>query len=67
MTRRMASVNLNVRPKIEEIVNYTMVGGTDELYDSPTYFNEACDHPDEEEKIKWWKAMKKEFSKMINH
>ena len=49
----MASVNLNVRPKIEEIVNYTMVGGTDELYDSPTYFNEACDHPDEEEKIKW--------------
>ena len=67
VTRSMESLNPNLRPNIEEIVDFAMVDGTDELYDNPTNFNKAWDNPDEEENINWWRAIKKEFSKMINH
>ena len=41
-----------------------MVGGTNESYDNPDIFQEAWNHPDEEEKEHWRTAIKKEFNDM---
>ena len=41
-----------------------MVGGTNESYDNPDIFQEAWNHPDEEEKEHWRPAIKKEFNGM---
>ena len=59
VTRSMAKVNPSIGPNIGEIVNFAMVGGTDDLHDNHTSFNDAWDNTNEEEKTNWRKAIKK--------
>ena len=47
-----------------EIANFTMEEFKDEPIE-PKTFQEAYNHPEEEQRVKWRTAIKKEFHKMI--
>ena len=42
-------------------VDCTFVVGTRNEYDHPEYFDDACNHAEEEVRMKWRKAIKKEI------
>ena len=50
---------------IEDVVEFAMVGGTDNDYVNPISFQDAWWHPDPEERKKWREAIRKEMRDMI--
>ena len=45
-------------------VDCAFVGGTSNEYDHPEFFKDAWDHPEEEDRMKWREAIKKEIGDM---
>ena len=45
-------------------VDWAFVGGTGDEYNLPEFFKDAWDHPEEEDRMKWREAIKKEIGDM---
>ena len=66
--RALKKLNVSYNPVMGGMAyvdDMTMVGGTDETYVNPENFQEAWNHPDEEERQHWREAIRKEFNHMI--
>ena len=66
--RALKKLNVSYNPVMSGMAfeeDVAMVGGTDESYDNPDIFQEAWNHPDEQEREHWGLAIKKEFNDMI--
>ena len=65
--KALKKLNVSYNPVMSGMAfeeDVAMVEGTDESYDNPNIFQEAWNHPDEEEKEHWRTAIKKEFNDM---
>ena len=65
--KALKKLNVSYNPVMSGMAfeeDVAMVGGINESYDNPDIFQEAWNHPDEEEKEHWRTAIKKEFNDM---
>ena len=65
--RALKKLNVSYNPVMSGMAfeeDVAMVGGTNESYDNPDMFQEAWNHPNEEEKGHWRTAIRKEFNDM---
>ena len=67
VTRSMSRENEALAPNIDDIVEFAMVGGTDDSYVNPKNFENAWNHENEYERLMWRNAIKKEFNDMFKH
>ena len=67
LTGELRRLHTSWNPVLNEVVDFAMVGGTDDLHENPTYFNEAWNHEDPQERKHWRDAIKKEFRDMIKN
>ena len=59
-------LSVNWHPNtFDDVVEIALVGGTDDDYENPMSFDDAWNHPDEFERIKWREAIRKEIRDMI--
>ena len=62
----MAKLHDTWNPALGDLVELAFVGGSDDMYENPKSFQEAWNHPSEEERKKWRRAIRKEFHDMIH-
>ena len=65
LRREMNKINDYWNTTLEDVVEFAFVGGTDDLYVNPRTFDEAWNHPDENDRKKWREAIRKEFHDMV--
>ena len=63
--REMRKINDTWNPTLGDVVEFALVGGTDDLYENPRTFQEAWNRPDAVDREKWREAIRKEFNDMI--
>ena len=61
-TRSMSRENEALAPNINEIVQFAIVGGTDDSYVNPKKFEEAWNHKNEYKRLMWRNTIRKEFN-----
>ena len=59
VTRSMSRENEALAPRINDIVEFSMVGGTDDTYVNPKNFENAWNHENEYERLMWRNEIKK--------
>ena len=59
--------NEALAPNKSDIVEFAMIGGTDESYVNPRNFEEEWNHKNKYEKSMWRNAIKKKFNDMFKH
>ena len=64
-TNELRRLNTLYNRTIKDVLEFTMVGGTDNDYVNPISFQIAWWHPEPEERKKWREAIQKEFQDMI--
>ena len=67
LASEMRNLHTNYNPTLGEVIDFAMVGGTDDLYLNPKSFSEAWNHPDHVEREAWRTAIRKEFGDMIRN
>ena len=65
LVREMRKIHDTWNPTLDDMVEFILVGGTDDTYENPRTFQEAWNHPDEHERKMWREAIRKEFRDMI--
>jgi len=65
--REMRKLHDTWNPTLDDMVEFILVGGTDDTYENPRTFQEAWNHPDEYKRKMWREAIWKEFRDMINN
>ena len=65
LRREMHRINDYWNTTLDDVVEFAFVGGTDDLYENPRTFDEAWNHPNENDRKSWRKAVRKEFHDMI--
>ena len=61
LTNELKRLHTSYNPTNNDMVDYALIGGTDEEYEIPNSFSEAWDHHDNEQKLKWCEAINKEI------
>ena len=59
-------LSVNWHPNtFDDVVEIALIGGTDDDYENPMSFDDAWNHPDEFERMKWREAIRKEIRDTI--
>ena len=54
-------------PVLDDVIDFAMVGGTDDLHMSPNSFQEVWYYPELSERESWREAIRKEINHMISN
>ena len=65
LRREMDKLHDTWNPTLDDVVEFILVGGSDDTYENPLTFQEAWNHPDKFECEMWREAIQKEFRDMI--
>ena len=61
LTNELKRLHRSFNPTNNDMVDYALIGSTDEEYEIPNSFGEAWDRHDNEQKLKWREAINKEI------